>query len=466
MRYNSPVTQLVLVAITIILATGMRRLLENYLMQWTPDNENLGYNRYLPAGITACFSGFIGIFLVNLIGFRYIFVFYTITNIIYASSMFVIYQHGTSNFHTGAMILTIIGYYPSRVATLVIVLAYPGEKWKARALAAFLIIEYLATTIGDTITFKSLGHSNASQRYGFALAYLCVSCFVPFIALGIAPSHQIVRNNGVYLLSPETNFKTEVRELAKLFISRHMLLLLPYMYSYPMLFALANMQLPDATLLLMFDIGKLFILFTGQLLDVRWASRRVRGIVTCSLMIVFFAISLGTTTAVRIYKYDLSGIDVTWSQDKINSFVVQAVITQQHAMLMAVLFFAGIVTGMVEMFGYWVMGTLTNDLKSSARFVGTYHSMMAIGGLVGFRVGKGVGVFHLVTAGYYTATSLTVISFALIFFVVRRIPETNNWSLGSIAAGHNLSDSTSDKSAEIIATVVDVKHHHTHPSQV
>ncbi|KAJ2843058.1 hypothetical protein J3B02_005390, partial [Coemansia erecta] len=70
MRYNSPATQLVLVAITVILATGTRRLLGNYLMQWTPENENLAYNRYLPAGITACLSGFVGIFLVNLIGFR------------------------------------------------------------------------------------------------------------------------------------------------------------------------------------------------------------------------------------------------------------------------------------------------------------------------------------------------------------------------------------------------------------
>ncbi|KAJ2888242.1 hypothetical protein FB639_000770 [Coemansia asiatica] len=363
------------------------------------------------------------------------------------------------------MILTIIGYYPSRVATLVIVLAYPGEKWKSRALAAFLLIEYLASTIGDIITVRSLGHSNASQRYGYAIAYLCVSCFVPFVALGIAPSHQIVRNNGVYLLSPETNFKTEIRETAKLFTTRHMLLLLPYMYSYPMLFALANMQLPDAALFVMYDVGKIFILFTGQLLDVQWASRRVRGLVTFALLLVFFAISLGMTTAVRVYKYDLAGIDLSWPQDKISSFVVNAVVTQQRPLLKAVLFFAGIVTGMTEMFGYWVMGTLTNDLKSSARFVGTYHSIMAIGGLVGFQVGKNVGIFHPATVGYYTATALTIVSFILLFFVVRRIPETNNWSLGSITGGNELFDTASDKSAEIIATIIDVKHHHTHPSQ-
>ncbi|KAJ1802958.1 hypothetical protein LPJ75_006018, partial [Coemansia sp. RSA 2598] len=435
MRYNSPATQLAIVATTVILATGTRRLLENYLMQWAPQNENLGFNRYLPAGITACFSGFIGIFLVNLIGFRYIFIFYTITNIIYASSIYVIYQYGSTSFHSGAMILAIIGYYPSRVATLVIVLAYPAEKWKSRALAAFLIIEYLAGTLGDIITVGSLGHSSASQRYGYAVAYLCVSCFVPFVALGIAPSYQIVRNNGVYLLSPETNFKTEIRETAKLFKTRHLLLLLPYMYSYPMLFALANMELPDSALILMFDGGKILILFMGLFLDVRWASRRTRGLVTFALLLILFAISLGTTTAVRVYKYDLTGIDLNWPQDKIKSFVVDAVTTQQRPLLKAVLFFAGIVTGMIEMFGYWVMGTLTNDLKSSARFVGIYHSAMAIGGLVGFQVGKNVGVFHPATVGYYTATALTVLSFILLFFVIRRIPETNNWSLGSIAGG-------------------------------
>ncbi|KAJ2221416.1 hypothetical protein IWW45_008877 [Coemansia sp. RSA 485] len=478
MRYNSPVAQLTLIAVVVLLTTGVRRILDFYLMQWTPINENLGFSRFLPAGITACITGIVGVFFVNLIAFRYVFIFYALTNVFYAASVISFYYQGFQKFQYASLIIGIVGYYPSRMATLVIVLAYPGEKWKARALAVFLLIEYLSNAIGDIIAIENLRHSGGSQRLVYSIVYLCIACIAPFLAIGIAPSQEIVRSNGVYLISPETNIRTELREMKNLLVNKNMLYLLPYMFFYPMYFSVANIELPDTLLIAMYDIGKILILLMGQLLDVPWATRKTRGCVGLAVVAFFFVISFSLVTVVRTRFFSIDGYDHSWSTGQITKFLINTIIEQQYKLLLSVLFFGGVISGLAEMYGYWVMGTLTNDLKSSARFVGTYHSFMALGGLTGFELAKKNGLPSPAHGGYYVAAAGSFFSFVLVYFVVRQITETNDWSLGSIAGeeilymteGVNnnnngrIEDGVAGSAANAAAFVPDVKHHHTRPS--
>ncbi|KAJ2296276.1 hypothetical protein IWW55_005160, partial [Coemansia sp. RSA 2706] len=120
-------------------------------------------------------------------------------------------------------------------------------------------------------------------------------------------------------------------------------------------------------------------------------------------------------------------------------------------------FFAGVASSFVELYGFWVIGTLTNDIKTSARFVGTYLSVMSIGGLVGYQLVKNIP--HKYTTSNiptYISASLTAVSFVFLYFVVRRISDTNDWTLGSIDA-HN---SHADLSTESVTIVADVKYQH------
>ncbi|KAJ1723974.1 hypothetical protein LPJ53_001730 [Coemansia erecta] len=456
MRYNSPSTQLALVGITVFLIEGVRRLLYNYLALWSPKNDNVGFNSYLPDGIVAVVSGIVCIFLINLTGFRYIYVFFGLTNVLYACSMVVMFHNGWTAFQDASLIIGIVGNYASRVATLVIVLAYPSEKWKARALAIFLLIEYLSNALGDIITFHGFESSTKTERYHVSIVYLAISCLGPFVALLVAPSHEVIRDNGVYILSPETNLKTEFIETAKIFTSKKMLLMIPYMFSYPMLFGIANMKLPDKLFIAMYDVGKILVLFMGQLLDLPWSNRRTRGTLGLLILALFFFVSLGLTTSARYHHYDMTGFDKTWPEDKVNNFMFQAVVKEQYKMVAILLFFAGIASGFIEIFGYWLMGTLTNDVKASARFVGTFHSFMALGGIVGFQtIQYHDSAYNPRVAPYYVATGLTILSFVLIFFVVREIPDSNDWSLERIAHKEELVDL---ESAEAIATISDVKY--------
>ncbi|KAJ2376651.1 hypothetical protein IW150_001852 [Coemansia sp. RSA 2607] len=459
MRYHSPPTQLLLVVVTLLLTTSVRRLVYNYLLQVPPVNENLSYDGYLSTGIIACCCGFLGIFLVNLSGIRFIFVCYTLTNILCAASVVSYYLQGPSAFQFVAMLINSIGYDIGRVATLVVVLAYPGEKWKARALAAYLLVEYFSITMGDVIAMVNPGSTH--QRYHLSIAYLCLALLAPIPALAIAPSDQVVRDNGVYLVTPKTTLLTELRQTAKMFTNKYMLLLVPYMFSYPFLFGSAEVEFPNIKAIVLYDAGKLFIVFMSQMLDVRWTGRRTRGLVGLALLIVFFAASIGSTAALRLIKYDLSGIDMTWSHDKIAKFVMGKVFNEQYVLLMTSYFLAGAASSFIELYGYWVMGTLTNDLKSSGRFVGTYHSTMAIGGLIGYQT------TNRTEHGAYTsnipmfiAIPLTCCSLVCMYFIVRRITETNDWTLGRMNYRGYGSQIEPERSSETIV-ITDVKYVHT-----
>ncbi|KAJ1719479.1 hypothetical protein LPJ53_005767 [Coemansia erecta] len=352
------------------------------------------------------------------------------------------YRSHSSIYERAAEIINAFGYSISRVATLVIVLAYPGEKWKARALAVFLILEYLSAAIGDLI---AVNHPDSeSGRYSGAIVFLCFSCVAPLAAMFIAPSQNIVRNSGVYLLTPSTSLTNEIRETIGIFANRYMLLLIPYMFIYPMLFGSTFVQLPDMRLMVLFDFGKVLVIFLGQMLDIKWAGRRTRGIVGLAVVSVVFLASFGTVAASQYFHYDFSGSDPSWSYEQQKEYKISQIIIQGYPIISGATFFAGMASGLIELYGYWVMGTLTNDLKSSARFVGIYHSIMALGGFIGFQI-----VEHNpdknkpMTTALFVGSALTLVSFVLVFFVVCRITETNDWSLAKIEG-----DSSDDISAE------------------
>ncbi|KAJ2378459.1 hypothetical protein IW150_000794 [Coemansia sp. RSA 2607] len=461
MRHNSPKIQLALVAMILLLTTGTRRLLNNYLLQRAPFDVNEAYDRHLPTSIIACLSGFLGILLVNLLGIRWIFLFYSLTNIVYASAIIVSYRYGNPLFEGIALLIDVFGYDAGRVATLVVVLAYPTERWKARALAAFMMLEYLSATMGDIVAIQS--HDDQSERFAGAIAYLCVACLASALTLTIAPSENVVRDDGVYLTTPETNLNTEIRQTAKLFTNKYMLLLIPYMFSYPFLFGTAGVIFPNIEAIVLYDAGKLFIVFMSQMLDAQWTGRRIRGFIGLVMLTVFFIVSVSITAAIMLAKYDTSGISASWSLAKISEYMMAEVLKEKHALLLSSYFFAGAASSFIELFGYWIMGTLTNDLKSSTRFVGTYHSAMAAGGLIGSQLQIHTkNDSHTKNIPMYVAISVTFVSLFCMYFVVRRIPESNDWTLDNMSTTTSKSSGKqkSDCVSEIVTVVADVKYYH------
>ncbi|KAJ2619076.1 hypothetical protein H4R22_005440 [Coemansia sp. RSA 1290] len=238
-----------------------------------------------------------------------------------------------------------------------------------------------------------------------------------------------------------------------------MLLLLPYMFSYPFLFGAANVPFPTILAIILYDIGRIFIVLMSLMLDMPWASRRFRSLISLGMLVVVCIVSIAITIATRASKTDKSAIDPTWSEMQISDYIFDQSIRDHGDLLYSCYFFAGVASGFVELFGYWVIGTLTNDIKTSARFVGTYQSTLSIGGMVGVQMVQNIPhQFTTSNIPTYISTGFTLVSFVFMFFVVRRITETNDWTLGSISDHESPSNEHSSESITIIA---DVKYQHT-----
>ncbi|KAI7833107.1 hypothetical protein BX661DRAFT_82605 [Kickxella alabastrina] len=221
MRHNSPATQLALVATTLLLTTAIRCLLNNYLLQITPANTNLTYTQNLTTGILTSLSSIIAIPLTNLVGPRPIFLFYTLTNTLYAGSIIILYQYNTHIYYKIANILNIMGNEFARVVTFGLVLAYPAEKWKARTLVGFLILEYFSVTVGDIIIIRNI-ETSEFERFHAAISFLCITSLAPLPVLAMRPSSgSVVRSNGVHLVTRKTTAWREVAQTLGIFTNRH-----------------------------------------------------------------------------------------------------------------------------------------------------------------------------------------------------------------------------------------------------
>ncbi|KAJ2157988.1 hypothetical protein GGF46_004104 [Coemansia sp. RSA 552] len=459
MRYNSPTIQLLVLAAVLLLTTALRRLLTTYLVDDVPTDMNLVYDSYWPTSLVACLSGFIGIFLVNLAGARCILLFYSFTSIILFASIVSRYQSGSSVFYKVATILDSLGYDLGRVATLVLVLAYPSERWKARCLALFLLMEYFSMTFGDLISMRE--YHNEQKRLHVAIAGLVITCLSPFVAMAIAPSHKVVRDNGVYLVARKTTFAEELCGTRAIFKNKYMLLLLPYMFSYPFLFGAANVPFPTILAIICYDMGKIFIVLMSLTLDIPWASRRTRGLVSLVMLTVFCVTSIAVTIAMRLMPIHMEGIDPKWTLSEVNDYIFDGITKRYNGLLLTSYFFAGIASSFVELFGFWIIGTLTNDIKTSGRFVGTFHSAMSIGGMVGYQMVTNIP--HKYTTSNvptYISSGLTLVSFILVYFIVRRLADTNDWTLGIIASNEAGRNSSSEQSTVATTVVADVKYQH------
>ncbi|KAJ1941166.1 hypothetical protein EC988_006834, partial [Linderina pennispora] len=87
------------------------------------------------------------------------------------------------------------------------VLTYPREQQKARAVAVFLISLELFLTLGD-VMLKSEG--GEGRNWNSAVVQLVFICIGTPLTLLLSPAEQVVRDTGVYVLAVPAKAQTEI----------------------------------------------------------------------------------------------------------------------------------------------------------------------------------------------------------------------------------------------------------------
>ncbi|KAJ2212332.1 hypothetical protein EV179_004727 [Coemansia sp. RSA 487] len=204
----------------------------------------------------------------------------------------------------------------------------------------------------------------------------------------------------------------------------------------------------------------------GQMLDAPWSTRRTRGFVGFAMLLFFFALSTVFTVTARMYDNGWDLIDPSWTHNQITSFLAENSIKIHRVIVLTSYFFSGVASSMIELFGFWVIGTLTNDIRACGRFVGTFHSVMSIGGMVGVQIILSVPFNYIsLNIPMFFGLAMSVASFVLLYFVLRRITDTNDWTLGRIPDSNsskcNIGSSDSSQSSDTYFVITDVKHIHS-----
>ncbi|KAI8323448.1 hypothetical protein GQ54DRAFT_258246 [Martensiomyces pterosporus] len=376
-------------------------------------------------------SGMLGIVVVNLAGIRSTLILYGVTNTLYASSFIVAYKYHHYHYYLAMAVLNGIGYGVTIVGGYMLAVSYPSERWKARTLAIFLLLSNISITMGDVVAMYVARSDEV--YYHTAVVFLCITSLTPFVACTLAPSSTVVRDNGVYLIARKTTLRVELRETARIFTNRYMLLLLPYMFSYTFLVASVNPAFPNVLTIVLYDVGRLSIIIMGTFLDLGNAERRKRGLIGFFFLALFVVLSAVLIIVMRTRPVDWSKLDQMKLHQTAKLSILEHFLDSHGDLVYTVYFFSGLSSMFVQVFGFWLMGTLTNDTRATARFVGSFISFMALGSMVGIELTLLENTSRLtMNVPVYIAVCMALASLVCVFFVVRRITDTNDWSLGRI----------------------------------
>ncbi|KAJ2259176.1 hypothetical protein GGI13_000132 [Coemansia sp. RSA 455] len=407
MRYRSPQAQLAIVMAYVLVLLGVSNVVSPSAFTLLEEKQQAVslYRTSWPCQLVISVSGVLGVVTTNVAGPRCVLLFGSLTGIIYSIGLVVSQYNGGGRWYVALLVIEDIGHTILTVCLVTIMLTYPRERRKARVLAMFQFLVNLSLTLGQVL----LRNPRAGKEAAWTRLAACS------VALGIAPwvapVGGVVRDSGVYVVAQgRVDFGGEIRGLGYCLWTRSMALVVPYMFCNPFLLGTLGITFPDYLSVLLYNGGSLCgVLVLGFLLDIGSSCRRTRGLYG------FFVTSIMLAICV----------------------VAMAVLNNEKE-LKALFYSAVVVNGMavscVFLFSGWVIGSLSNDVEVTARFVGV--NMLVVPGLGSLAASACHGHWPM-----YLGAGLATLGSLGMFVVVRRISDTNTWELARVRPTGSVVDS-------------------------
>ncbi|KAJ2778842.1 hypothetical protein H4R18_004364 [Coemansia javaensis] len=425
-RLQSPQAQLgVLFAYSVVLIAVPSLLTPSALAAARPGRARV-YEDTWREQVVLAGSGLAGILATNLLGAQALVVAGSLTGAVFSAAI-VAGVHGARGwypFFVAAKVVDDCVRTMTRVCLVTMTMTYPREQRKARVMAMFQLMLDVFLTMGQGLRRHRVSAVAAAWA---RLAFVCASAAC---VAWVVPTDAVVRDSGVFVLArPTRSLRTELRRTARIFGNRYMLLLVPYMFSYPFALGVLGVELPDRQSVLLYNIGSLSALALAAVLDAGSRHRRRRaqlGFAATSVVTLAAVSSMAVLTTLPVDMAQLPAL-VSLPGSPANAFRL----LHHRALFYATVFLNGMSISCVFLFSAWIIGSLTNDVEYTARFSGTLLSVPALGTMVALLcIGPEdthVGVPP--NAPLYVGIALLAASSCAMYCVVRRITDTNDWSL-------------------------------------
>ncbi|KAJ2509208.1 hypothetical protein IWW47_000098 [Coemansia sp. RSA 2052] len=390
-RYNSPLTQVVIMSIVCFLCPGMFNALNamgggGQIDRDASNNANTGlYCTFIVFGV-------LGGAIVNLLGVRWTIFFSGLTYSLYSASYIYLNHTGSGAFTIATGPILGIGAGILWSAQGMIMMSYPVESHKGRYIAIFWVIFNLGGVIGGIVPFVSNYHQSDNKK-AVPLSDAGYIVFVALEALGaacallLAPPSRVIRDDGSHVvLITYTSVRREAIEILRLFRNRWMLLLVPmsivsnFFYSYQWgafngsLFTVRTRGLNS----MLYWASQMAAAYAISLLhDYRPISRRRRAIISLAVLTVLANVVWGCTLSVQT-KYTHGPLASGETTDYPGGLIDFAE-AHRAAGPIALYCAMGVVDALWQSFAYWIIGTMTNDSLMLARYAGFYKGMQSLG---------------------------------------------------------------------------------------
>ncbi|KAJ2746845.1 hypothetical protein GGI20_000998 [Coemansia sp. BCRC 34301] len=401
MRYRSPQAQLAVVTAFVFVLLGVSNVVTPSAVSRLVENQGAirVYSASWRSQLVISVSGILGIIAANVAGPRTVMLIGSVSGAIYSASIVASQYHGTGGggWYVSAAVVEDIGHTMLTVCLVTVMLTYPREQRKARTLALFQFLVNLSLTLGQVVVV-------GGQVAAWVRLAACVA------AVGVAPwmmpVGRVVRDSGIYVVAGHAELRRELSRLGNNVCSWSMALVVPYMFANPFAVGTLGITFLDRTSVLLYNGGSLSgVVSLGLLLDIGSSCRRRRGVygfaVTCVLMLL---------CVVTMIVLDTRKENLRASGSTLFRFTV---------------FVSGMAVSCVFLFSGWVIGSLTNDVWVTARFVGV-NMLVApgMGSLAANAARTNIGTLSL-----YVGAAIAAVASVGMFFIVRGISDTNTWEL-------------------------------------
>ncbi|KAJ1911264.1 hypothetical protein H4219_005993 [Mycoemilia scoparia] len=394
-HYYSAKFQIVLVGLVCFCCPGMFNALSGIGGGGQIDHSIVD-NANTALYVTFIVFGLLGGGFVNLFGPRWTIFASGFTYALYSGS-FIYYNHSSNGaFAITAGAILGIGAGILWAAQGMIMISYPNEGEKGRFIGIFWVIFNLGGVIGGVISFAINFNSNASALGDTTyIVFLVLECVGACLGLTLAPPNKVVRSNGEkVVLQKYTNVVTEFLEVLKLFTNKWMLLLfIPFfssnfMYTYQFnkingaLFTIRTRSLNSTLYWVAQMIGSYAY---GLVLDHKSWSRKRRAVIAFIIVgVIYNSGWVGSTILQNRYTTVNSG-DPPAGLD-FPGGLIDFTEHSRAAGPMILYFVFGICDAMWQTYCYWIMGCLTNDPQTSARYAGFYKGIQSLGAAIAWQV--------------------------------------------------------------------------------
>ncbi|KAI8064763.1 major facilitator superfamily domain-containing protein [Gongronella butleri] len=383
--YYSPLVQVTFLGLVCLCCPGIFNALSG-LGAGGSMSSNVSLTDSANGALYGCFCivGFFAGSIVNKLGIRPCLTVSSLGYALYSASLWVYdrQQNGGFVIAAGAILGCCAAVFWSSQGT--IMMSYPDEKNKGKAIAIFWALFNIGGCLGSLITLgMNINNTAGGVSTATYTAFVVIMLVGTALSLGLAKPSRVVRSDGSnVVVMHQTTWKEELQGVAEVWKEWRMVLLFPaffasnFFYSYQfrinaVYFDPSTRALNGTMYWTMQIVASLAI---GSFLDYQKLTRRMRALISLGVM---FLIVMGVWIGAYVFQltFDNSYADpIHWTSSKFGGPFV-----------LYMLF--GFTDALFQTYCYWMMSAISSNASDQlARYAGFYKALQSAGAAVSFGI--------------------------------------------------------------------------------